>query len=120
MANPNGTPANLRPKPWPKGVSGNPKGYSRSRRQVDDLLDLIKEGKSEREISQVWLKAIMEGNFPFLKEYLERRDGKVASSVEISDKPAIDWSSLDNECDTPPRKTVDPKRVRALPDSRET
>ena len=120
MANPNGTPENLRPRPWQKGVSGNPKGYSASRRQIDDLAELISEGKNERDISRIWLQNILDGNFAFLKEYLERRDGKVASSVEISDKPQIDWSAIDNECDTPPRKAVDPKRVRAIPDNRET
>lgn len=89
MANPNGTPGNLRPKPWPKGVSGNPKGYSRGRRQIDDLMELINSEKSEREISQVWLKCIMDGNFVFLREYLERRDGKVASAVEIDTKRTL-------------------------------
>ena len=117
MANPNGTPENLRPKPWQKGVSGNPNGYSASRRQIDDLTDLINEGKSERDISRIWLQNILDGNFAFLKEYLERRDGKVASSIEVSGKPAIDWSAIDNECDTPPRKTADTKGPEPLPPS---
>ena len=117
MANPNGTPENLRPKPWQKGVSGNPNGYSASRRQIDDLTDLINEGKSERDISRIWLQNILDGNFAFLKEYLERRDGKVASSIEVSGKPAIDWSAIDNECDTPPRKTADTKGPEPLPAS---
>jgi hypothetical protein len=120
MANPNGTPENLRPRPWQKGVSGNPKGYSASRRQIDDLAELISEGKNERDISRIWLQNILDGNFAFLKEYLERRDGKVASSVEISDKPQIDWSAIDNECDTPPRKTVDSKGSKQVPKGRKT
>jgi hypothetical protein len=121
MANPKGTPENLRPISWAKGQSGNPKGYSKSRRQIDDLLELILDSPgTEREISRVWLANMLEGNFAYLKEYLERRDGKVASSIEISDKPQIDWSSLDNECDTPPRKTTDPKGPKPLPASGNT
>lgn len=100
-----------------KGFSGNSAGYSRGRRQVDDLIELISSDKAEREISRIWLQNILDGNFAFLKEYLERRDGKVASSVEITDKPAIDWSALDNECDTPPRKATDSTRSGTLPPS---
>lgn len=102
-----------------KGVSGNPAGYSRGRRQIDDLIELIGLEKSERDISRIWLQNILDGNFAFLKEYLERRDGKVASSIEISDKPQVDWAAIDNECDTPPRQAaVDPKGTKPVPASR--
>ncbi len=101
-----------------KGVSGNPAGYSRGRRQIDDLIELIGLEKSERDISRIWLQNILDGNFAFLKEYLERRDGKVASSIEISDKPQVDWAAIDNECDTPPRKTADTKGPEPVPASR--
>jgi hypothetical protein len=97
-----------------KGASGNSAGYSRGRRQIDDLIELIGLEKSERDISRIWLQNILDGNFAFLKEYLERRDGKVASSIEISDKPQVDWAAIDNECDTPPRQTVDPKGAKPV------
>jgi hypothetical protein len=97
-----------------KGASGNSAGYSRGRRQIDDLIELIGLEKSERDISRIWLQNILDGNFAFLKEYLERRDGKVASSIEISDKPQVDWAAIDNECDTPPRQAVDPKGAKPV------
>jgi hypothetical protein len=101
-----------------KGASGNSAGYSRGRRQIDDLIELIGLEKSERDISRIWLQNILDGNFAFLKEYLDRRDGKVASSIEISDKPQVDWAAIDNECDTPPRQAVDPKGAKPVPSSR--
>lgn len=69
---------------------------------------------------QKGLKEALKGDFRYWSLLFDRIDGKVTTRVEISDKPAIDWSAIDNECDTPPRKAVDPKRVRAIPDSRET
>ena len=101
-----------------KGASGNSAGYSRGRRQIDDLIELIGLEKSERDISRIWLQNILDVNFAFLKEYLDRRDGKVASSIEISDKPQVDWAAIDNECDTPPRQAVDPKGAKPVPASR--
>lgn len=65
------------------GQSGNPAGYSRGRRAVDDLLDLIAEKKADKAIAAKWLQAILEGDFRYMKEYLERRDGKVKDEVEV-------------------------------------
>lgn len=70
-----------------KGQSGNPSGYSRGRRQIDDLLELIQEtAGAERAISKAWLKRILNGEFQHLKEYLDRRDGKLANKVEMTNE----------------------------------
>ncbi len=73
----------LKPYQWQKGQSGNPGGYSRGRRAVDHLLDLIGERDANRTIAELWLSQIQSGNFQFFKEYLERRDGKVATIDEL-------------------------------------
>ncbi len=59
------------------GQAGNPAGYSRGRRAVDDLLDLIAEKKADRAIAAKWLEMMLKGDFRYLQAYLERRDGKV-------------------------------------------
>jgi hypothetical protein len=82
---------------WKPGQSGNPQGYSRGRRQIDDLIQLIEETKgAERAISRAWLKQILGGSLPHLKEYLERRDGKVPTPVEasISDASGNDFVTI--------------------------
>jgi hypothetical protein len=66
------------------------------------------------------LQRAVDGDFRYWSAIFDRVDGKVASSIEISDKPQIDWASLDNECDTPPRKTVNPKGPKPLPASGNT
>lgn len=99
--NPDGTPENLKPKaPWKKGQSGNPKGRPK-RLQIEDLLEHVQNTNSERAISRVWLAQILQGNYQFFREYLDRRDGKVPTPVEVETKQEIDWSAVDIECDTP-------------------
>jgi len=65
------------------GQSGNPAGYSRERRAVDHLLELIAEKGADKAIAQRWLQAILEGDFRYMREYLDRRDGKVANRVDV-------------------------------------
>jgi hypothetical protein len=67
---------------WKPGQSGNPKGYSRGRRAVDHVLELIEEKDADRAVAEVWFKAILERDFRYFKEYLDRRDGKVADRHE--------------------------------------
>jgi hypothetical protein len=64
------------------------------------------------------IQEAINGDFRYWKEIYDRLDGKVASSIEISDKPQVDWAAIDNECDTPPRQTVDPKGAKPVPASR--
>ena len=72
-------------KPFKPGQSGNPGGYSKGRRQIDDLLDLIDEKGATRAISAAWLKKILAGDPRHLKEFLDRRDGRPAEKIEIKD-----------------------------------
>ena len=75
---------NLKP-PWQPGESGNPAGYSRGRRAIDDLLELIHEKGADRAISVKWLQLMLEGDFRYFKEYLDRKDGKPDEAA-----PAVD------------------------------
>ena len=65
--------------PWKPGQSGNPAGYSRGRREVDKLLDVIDERNADRQVQIIWLKRILEGDFRYFKEYIDRKDGKIDS-----------------------------------------
>jgi len=116
-------PQNLKP-PFPKGVSGNLKGRPKKGQAFDDLIAMIDKTPGAREgIAKVWLQRILKGEFQYFREYLERSDGKVPSPTEIIQTPEIDWSALDNECDTERpinRKPVDTEGVRAIPESGES
>jgi hypothetical protein len=95
---------------WKPGQSGNPSGYSRGRRQIDDMIDMIEEtAGAERAISRSWLKQVLAGSYPHLREYLERRDGKVPTPVEAIETPTVDWSELNVDRDTERPKAA--KRV---------
>lgn len=109
-------PENIKPHQFKPGQSGNPNGYSRGRRQIDDLLELIQEtAGAERAISKAWLKRLLNGEFQHLKEYLDRRDGKLANKVEMTET-RVDWSALDNEGDTE-RPSVSATGPKPLPES---
>jgi hypothetical protein len=71
------------------GQSGNPEGYSRKRRAVDHLLELIAEKSADKAIAQRWLQAILEGDFRYMREYLDRRDGKVAQAISLEGPTAV-------------------------------
>lgn len=90
-------PQNLRP-PWKPGESGNPVGHSKGRRQTADLLALIEETGATRAISKVWLRAILAGDFTFLREYLDRSEGKVKQGIDLDPGSALnpaDEAALD-------------------------
>ena len=99
---------------WKPGQSGNPKGYSRGRRQIDDLIRLIEETDgAERAISKAWLKQILSGSLPHLKEYLDRRDGKIPTPVEVgtSENTGNDFITVtpadDQPSDEPAKKILE-------------
>ena len=106
-------------KPWPKGVSGNAGRSAKKPLQIALEAELDAKPELLRAMVQKGLKMALEGDFRYWSAIWDRMDGKVTTNIEISDKPAIDWSSLDNECDTPPRKTVDSKGLEPLPPSRD-
>jgi hypothetical protein len=92
-------PQHLRPQPpWPKGVSGNPKGRPPKGQAFADLLELIESTPGARNaISKVWLQKILKGDFKYFQEYVERMDGKVPAAEpepielpEIIDQPEPD------------------------------
>jgi hypothetical protein len=89
-------------KPFKKGQSGNPAGYSRGRRQVDALMQLIEEENAQPDILRVWLQAIRERDFRYFKEFLDRIDGKVADLIPDDDDGTT----------TPPRLEVPRKDAR--------
>jgi hypothetical protein len=119
MANPSGTPQNLRPKPWPKGVSGNPGG--RPKKSLQAALEAELDAKPEllRAMVQKGLKMALEGDFRYWAAIWDRLEGKVTTNIEINDKAQINWAELDNESDTPPRNAIDPKGASPIPDGGE-
>ena len=111
-------PQNLKP-PWPKGVSGNERGRPKKHSMQAALGQLLDANPEVlRSLIDKGIQEAINGDFRYWKEIYDRLDGKVASSIEISDKPQVDWAAIDNECDTPPRQTVDPKGAKPVPASR--
>ncbi len=88
MANPNPKTEHLEATKWKPGQTGNPKGYSRKQRAIDHLMDLIEIEDLDELIARKWKEMILSGDFRYMKEYLDRRDGKVKDIVEIENKPA--------------------------------
>jgi hypothetical protein len=111
-------PQNLKP-PWPKGVSGNERGRPKKHSMQAALGQLLDANPEVlRSLIDKGIQEAINGDFRYWKEIYDRLDGKVASSIEISDKPQVDWAAIDNECDTPPRQAVDPKGSKPVPASR--
>ena len=105
-------------KPWPKGTSGNAGGRPKKPLQIALEAELDAKPELLRAMVQKGLKMALEGDFRYWSAIWDRLDGKVTTNIEISDKPQIDWSAIDNECDTPPRKTTDTKGPEPVPASR--
>lgn len=96
----------LKPYHWKPGQSGNPKGHSKARRVTDALLKQLDDPEIQKRLAEIWVQQAASGNFQFFRELLDRTEGKVPTPVEVDTKPAIDWSSVDIESDTPPRNVA--------------
>jgi hypothetical protein len=101
------------------GTSGN-RGGRPKKHSMQAALGQLLDANPEilRSLIDKGIQEAINGDFRYWKEIYDRLDGKVASSIEISDKPQVDWAAIDNECDTPPRQTVDPKGAKPVPASR--
>lgn len=106
---------------WQKGQSGNPHGHSKSRRVTAALMKQLDKPEIQERLVQIWLEQAAKGNFQFFRELLDRSEGKVPTPVEVEAKPAIDWSAIDVECDTPPRNhAIDTQGLHPLSEGGET
>jgi hypothetical protein len=83
MANPGGTPQNLRP-PWPPGVSGNPNGrpvhvVSVRHRQLLQCRNFPKGKKKTHGdlIAETIIRAALDGDWRFIELLLDRTEGKM-------------------------------------------
>jgi hypothetical protein len=85
---------NLRPKPWPKGVSGNPAGYSKGRRLASKLRDYLSHDGREEKLLEALYREAEKGSYPHIREILDRIDGKVPSPVEVTEKNESDTGVL--------------------------
>jgi len=61
------------------GQSGNAPGYSRARRFTDRLLKLIEDRDADGKIAEMWLAAILAGDFRYFKEFIDRTEGRSPS-----------------------------------------
>lgn len=121
MANPNPKTGHL--SPWQPGQSGNSKGYSKARRVTDALLKQLEDPDIQKRLAEIWIAQALTGNFQFFRELLDRTEGKVPTPVEVDAKPVVDWSTIDVECDTPPRpnaiesSSTDSQGLQQVPES---
>jgi hypothetical protein len=74
----------LKPYHWLKGQSGNPNGYSRKRREIDHLLALIRKKKAQNEVTERWLQAILDGDYRYFNEFIDRKDGPIQNDTNVS------------------------------------
>ena len=90
MANLNPNRGNL--KPWKPGQTGNPGGYSKSRRTKATALNHIEELNLDEVFTDVWVEQIKAGNYQFFREMLDRTEGKLAA---VSETESTDLSGND-------------------------
>lgn len=88
-------PGNQYGRRWKKGQSGNPRGRPPKGRAFDDLMALIDDTPGTlRKISEMWLQEMLNGNFQFFREYLDRSDGKPVAMVEVPENDGDDYGIL--------------------------
>ena len=83
---------NLKPAPWKKGQSGNPKGRPKRKTITETIHEVLEEmypgqgEKTNREmIARVAIKEAIKGGFPFVKEVMDRTDGRVPFVKELKE-----------------------------------
>ena len=72
---------------WRPGESGNPKGRPKSKPITAAMRELLErnDGEAIRALAAVGLKKALSGkDFRFYKEYVDRIDGKVAESLDVT------------------------------------
>jgi hypothetical protein len=79
VANPNPSPATRFKPKW----KGGPGGYPPRRRITDALAELIEEKDAYRAIAARWLKEMLDGDFKYTKEAVDRLEGKVADQSSV-------------------------------------
>jgi hypothetical protein len=81
-------PQNL--KPWKKGQSGNPAGYSKGRRFMDELHRLFDDKQLDAAFIQVGVREALRGDFRFWSYLYDRVEGKVVNTappVDTDERP---------------------------------
>lgn len=87
--------ANLRPKSWPKGVSGNPNGRPKKPSMNAELARKFNLDPGRLSgLVEAGIKAAENGDFRYWKEIFDRLDGKIPSPVEITEKQDADTGIL--------------------------
>jgi hypothetical protein len=70
-------------RPFPKGVSGNPKGRPKKGRLFEKMTQIVDANPDElEEICKMWLARIKAGDFQFFREFIDRSDGKAVPMEE--------------------------------------
>jgi hypothetical protein len=118
---------------WKPGQSGNPNGYSKGRRVTDELEKAIAKRNADPALAIVWLSRALEGEFPFFKLLIERREGPLTGTVLLAaaepgtigpadiagapeepyDPERWDWYSTSCPCGVEPGSCMKHPRARA-------
>jgi hypothetical protein len=83
-------PENL--TPWKRGQSGNPGGYSKTRRMASALNTYIKLSGATEDIVAALVQGAKDGNIQHIREIFDRIDGKVPTPVEVIEDDGPDYA----------------------------
>ena len=107
MANPNGTPKNLRPS-WRPGQAGNPRGRPKGRTISTLLREILGQTRfiglptpGNRTLAELVVETMVyravRGDFAFTKMILDRADGRVKDAEPISSPVEQALDEIDRE-----------------------
>jgi len=97
-----GSPINgmIPPRPFKKGQSGNPKGYSKKKKLLIEFRDYFEQHPEKWDaMITVAIKAAEKGEFQYWNALVERVKGKVPQKGDDADKkqaPIIIYNVIDN------------------------